>query len=92
MYAQISKDLRKLGQHVVDSDVLVLLQSSDVLLRPWCVYELHTAIDAGIPIVAVTVASKGYDFADAGQLMLHLDTLLEVENPHVWVYPEGERP
>ena len=75
------KDLRKLGQHVVDSDVLVLLQSSDVLLRPWCVYELHTAIDAGIPIVAVMVASKGYDFADAGQLMLHLDTLLEARNP-----------
>ena len=30
------KDLRKLGEHVVDSDVLILLQSSEVLLRPWC--------------------------------------------------------
>ena len=75
------KNLRELGQHVVDSDVLVLLQSSEVLLRPWCVYELHTAIDAGIPIVAVTVASKGYDFAQAGQLMLHLDTMLEAGSP-----------
>ena len=29
------KDLSKLGQHVLDADVLVLLQSSEVLLRPW---------------------------------------------------------
>ena len=70
------KDLRKLGEHVVDSDVLVLLQSAEVLLRPWCVYELVTAIKADVPIVAVTVASKNYDFAEAGQLMLHLDTYL----------------
>ena len=48
------KDLRKLGEHVVDSDVLVLLQSAEVLLRPWCVYELVTAIKADVPIVAVT--------------------------------------
>ena len=75
------KDLRQLGQHVVDSDVLVLLQSSEVLRRPWCLVELHTAIDAGVPILAVTVASKGYDFAQAGQLMLHLDTMLEAGNP-----------
>ena len=75
------KDLRKLGEHVVDSDVLVLLQSAEVLLRPWCVYELVTAIKADVPIVAVTVASKNYDFAEAGQLMLHLDTLLDVGNP-----------
>ena len=75
------KDLRQLGQHVVDSDVLVLLQSSEVLRRPWCLVELHTAIDAGVPILAVTVASKGYDFAQAGQLMLHLDSMLEAANP-----------
>jgi len=29
------KDLRMLGKHVVDSDTLVILQSSEVLLRPW---------------------------------------------------------
>ena len=75
------KDLRKLGQHVIDSDVLVLLQSSEVLLRPWCIFELHTAIEHGIPIVAVVIESKAYDFAKAGKLMLHLDTILELENP-----------
>ncbi len=75
------KDLRELGKHVVDSDALVLLQSSEVLLRPWCIFELCKAIDTGIPIVAVTITSKGYEFAQAGKLMLHLDTLLEVGNP-----------
>ena len=75
------KDLRRLGQHVIDSDVLVLLQSSEVLLRPWCIFEIVTAIDAGIPIVSIVVASKGYDFVEMGNLMLHLDTLLEERNP-----------
>ena len=75
------KDLRRLGQHVEESDALVLLQSAEVLLRPWCLFELCTAINSGVPIVAVAVASKGYDFADAGRLMLHLDSLLEGRNP-----------
>lgn len=75
------KDLRQLGSHVTNSAVLVLLQSAEVLLRPWCVFELCTAIDANVPIVAVTVEGKGYDFADAGQLLLHLDTALEERNP-----------
>ena len=43
------KDLRQLADHVRASDVLVLIQSSDVLSRPWCLLELLTAIDAGVP-------------------------------------------
>ena len=46
-----------------------------------CIYELCTAIDNGIPIVAVVVDSKGYEFVQAGKLMLHLDTLLDQSNP-----------
>ena len=46
-----------------------------------CIYELVTAIDNQIPIVAVFVASKRYDFAAAGKIMLHLDSVLDEENP-----------
>ena len=46
--------VRALGQHVIDSDVLVLLQSAEVLMRPWCVFELVTAIDLVLEFLVCT--------------------------------------
>lgn len=42
---------------------------------------MHKALENAIPILAVSVASKNYDFAEAGELMLHLDTELDKNNP-----------
>ena len=69
------KDLRQLADHVRSSDVLVLIQSSEVLSRPWCLLELLTAIDAGVPIVgvAITAGPAAYDFRAAAALMGELD-------------------
>ena len=52
------RDLRQLLVSVQNSDVLVILQSSDILLRPWCLLEMVAAIDAGVPIVAINVQGK----------------------------------
>jgi hypothetical protein len=70
-----------LVQHVRDSDVLAIIQSAEVLQRPWCLLEMYAAIEAGIPIIAIAVSGKGYDFATATDLLLHLDTALDVVNP-----------
>ena len=40
------RDLRELRQNVRDSSVLVLIQSTNVLKRPFCLVELLTAIEA----------------------------------------------
>ena len=69
-----------------ESGVLVLVQTRGVLSRPYCLIELVTAIDAGRPIVGVTVGSSGagsagYDFGASVELLLHLDSLLEDLNP-----------
>jgi len=74
-------DLRELIGHVLDSDVVVLLQSEEVLFRPWCLLELYAAATAGIPIVSLACSGKGYDFAAADDHLLHLDTSLHVANP-----------
>ena len=65
------KDLRELTEHVRKSEVLVLIQSSGVLKRPWCLLELVTAIDAGIPIVGVALTSGpyAYDFRAASEIL-----------------------
>ena len=65
------KDLRELTEHVRKSEVLVLIQSSGVLKRPWCLLELVTAIDAGMPIVGVALTSGpyAYDFRAASELL-----------------------
>ena len=42
---------------------------------------MHAAIEAGIPIIAVAVAGKGYNYAKANDLLLHLDTALDIFNP-----------
>ena len=67
------RDLTQLQQHVRDSDVLVLLQSANVLSRPYCVLELVTAIEAGVPVLGVTLSSSGYIFSEATALLTHLD-------------------
>lgn len=44
------QDLNKLLQHVKDSEVLVLMQTSEVIARPWCILEVHVAVTNNIPI------------------------------------------
>ena len=63
-----AQDLRLLLDHVRDSDALVVLQSAAILHRPWCLLEMHAAIEGGIPIIAIAIAGKGYDYATAANL------------------------
>ena len=74
-------DLRMLIDHVKASEVLVLVQTAEVLLRPWCILEIHAAVTAQIPIVAVSMRGKGYDFAEATHLLNFLDAELDRLNP-----------
>ena len=43
--------------------------------------QIHAAIEASIPVVAVAVTGKGFDFASASALVLHLETALDCANP-----------
>ena len=63
------------------SEALILFQTKDVLLRPFCILEVNGAIVAQVPIVALNVAGKGYNFEDMAQYLTHLDTELERRNP-----------
>ena len=75
-------DLRQLLDHVRKSDVLLLFQSASVLTRPYCLLELHTALEAHVPIVAVHVrGGHEYSHADARHLLRYLDAELEARNP-----------
>ena len=63
-------DLRNLLDAVAESDVLVLLQTTNLLTRPWCLLEIYTALRNDVPIV--TVAVKGafvYSFEDAWEML-----------------------
>ena len=75
-------DLRLLLEHVVDTDVLVLLQTAKVLERPWVILELYTAITNGVPIVALNIQNAfPYDFAQAVDFLENLEQRLEAANP-----------
>ena len=75
------KDLRQLLDCVSKSAVLVVVQSAEILQRPWCLLEIFAAVEANIPIIAVNVHGKGYNFEEAQQFVTHLDTMLEKANP-----------
>ena len=53
-------DLRLLLAAAKDSDVLVLVQTKEVLLRPYCLAEIYTAIIHKVPIVCVALRRGGY--------------------------------
>ena len=46
-----------------------------------CLIELYTAIEHDIPIIALNCVGKGYDFIEASDFMLHLETSLQTLNP-----------
>lgn len=54
-------DLRKLLDSVANSDAVFLLYTKGVLSRPWCIAELHAAVQNDVPIIVVTIenAFKG---------------------------------
>ena len=70
------RDLTRLQQHVAESRCVVLVQSTSVLQRPYCLLELITAIEEGVPIVGVTLvsgsASHAYEFAAAARFLSQL--------------------
>ena len=78
------RNLQMLEDHVKRSKVLILVQTKNVLTRPYCLLEVLTAIEHGIPIVGVQVSGRpqdAYDFAETKALLTHLDTQLEETNP-----------
>lgn len=46
-----------------------------------CILEIHAAVTAQIPIVAVAMRGKNYDFKQATYMLTFLDTELERLNP-----------
>lgn len=55
---------QELREHVINSDVVIALQTPQYLLRPWCIYELLTAIEHTKPIIALKIEGRNavYDF------------------------------
>ena len=75
-------DLRLLLDHVKDTEVLVLLQTTSVLTRPWVILELYTAVTNNVPIVALNVHnSYPYDYTKAMEFLLHFDEEIDIANP-----------
>ena len=80
-----SDDLRTLSDlttHVRESDVLVLVQSKSVLTRPYCLLELLTACQHGVPIVGVCLSKHSfpYDFDEVN--LTQTLTLTLTSNPY----------
>ena len=82
------RDLSDLEQHVRDSDVLILVQSQSVLTRPYCILEILTAMEAGVPIVGVALCKHAfpYCFEGASALLEALDSALAVASPGADVF------
>ena len=76
------RDPRVIANHVKDSDVLLLIQSKDVLQSPWCLIELDAAITHGVPIVGLAVVGKNYDVDAAADFLLHLEANLADSNAY----------
>ncbi|KAL3905718.1 MAG: hypothetical protein SGPRY_010820, partial [Prymnesium sp.] len=75
-------DLRQLKAHVLESDVLVLLLTTNYLTRPWCLIEILTAIEHRLPIVALSVrGGHPYDYGEAHRFLERLEETLPPSNP-----------
>ena len=75
-------DLRKLLDHVVDSDCVALLWTQGILSRPWCLLELQAAVVSKVPIVLISVANafEG-DLEAIGAILEDLPAHFAAPNP-----------
>ena len=64
-------------ERVARAEFVLLLQTRDVLLRPWTLLALYRAYAAGVPIICVLVEGAGYDFGAARQHLLRLEDSLD---------------
>ena len=73
------RDLTQLTRHVRESAVLVLVQSKNVLSRPYCLLELLIAIKYQVPIVGLclTGVAAQYNYAEAQYWLTNLDNHLK---------------
>ena len=53
------KQLTGLLESVVESDVIIVLQTSGLLTRPWCLLEIYHAAIHGVPLIAVNLVGCG---------------------------------
>lgn len=76
-------DLRFLQDAVLASQVVVLLQTKELLYRPFCLVEIYTALRNRIPIVPVLLEGSGYDFAASQKFLDSPDfaAALDEHNP-----------
>ena len=63
------------------ADVLVLIATQGVLLRPWCLLELNEAMLRGLPVVILEVADGGFDLEGAALLIDNLEDELARRSP-----------
>ena len=73
-HASLGASLDAEGRHALEL-------ASKVELAEMGKHELHTAVSARVPIVAVTLRGKGYDHAETRRQLTFLDTELERLNP-----------
>ena len=74
------RDVRQIQQSVCASDCFVIFLTPNVLSRPWCLIELHTAMKAGKPILGINLEGLhqgSYDFAKAADYLNNLEERLE---------------
>ena len=58
------------------SDVLVLLLTQGVLLRPYCLLELWYAQRFGVPIILLMIAERGFEWDEARAHLRNLSAAL----------------
>jgi hypothetical protein len=79
------RSCRRLGmrlmEHVRESDVMIVLKTAAMFQRPWVLLELITAIDSGVPMIAVSIAGQDFEAAACASLLTNIDTTLEAANP-----------
>lgn len=75
-------DLRELLDCVRASDALILMYTHGVLSRPWCLLELHAAVQASVPIVVMRIQNQfAGETSEISSILGDLPNYLEKENP-----------
>jgi GTPase SAR1 family protein len=65
-------DLRLLLEDVKRTKVLTVMLTKNYFTRPWCLAELHTALEHKIPMVTVNLADGSYDRDEAKNFLATL--------------------
>eukprot|EP00966_Prymnesium_polylepis_P239246 5532936-Prymnesium_polylepis.1 len=78
--------------YIHDADAIVVILTARLSTDPNALFEIWSALKAGVPLIPVAITGKGYDFEEAAKTLANLPQVMETARVGSTSVLEGKLP